>query len=170
VDDGLLIALEGALLGLLAEKNPSPPGMRQRCTALERMPKRFSMSRRTRLIVQRSTPYPAAFGWARSASRSSSICPAAHPAGSASLAQDMRKPSMPDFRKTSRQRYTVCRGAPSARTTSTGLLPPSNSRPARTPRLAASSTLAAMITPRCNADIHRTHRGKKVVMLLGNPL
>jgi len=59
---------------------------------------------------------------------------------------------------TSRQRYTVCRGAPKIRATSGGLLPASSSRPARTRRFTAWSSLGfVMRLARHHNDIDIAH-------------
>jgi hypothetical protein len=79
-----------------------------------------------------------------------------------------RRPSMPFSCNTPSQRYTVCRGAPTLAATSTGFLPLSSSRPARTRRLAASSIFATMTPPRCNPDIDITHQREKGCLRLRN--
>src|SRR5690606_1256091 len=66
--------------GFWLEK-PNRPSSRQTCTSLNRTPKRFSMTWRTRLSVHRSVPNPELCAPFRSASRSSWYCSALSCAG-----------------------------------------------------------------------------------------
>src|SRR5437773_5222799 len=139
---------------------PNCPSKRQTWTSLYCTPNSRSIHSRTRLSVHSGVAKPCAVAPSSSATYSCDNSAAPSCAGRPPLLMS-RSASIPPTLSTSRQRYTVCRGAPTMRATSGGLLPASSSRPARTRRLIASSSLLlAMPLPRHHNDIGITHDGQ----------
>src|SRR6478672_737732 len=103
-------------------ENPNCPSNRQMWTSLYRTPNSRSIHKRTRLSVHSGVVKPCSSGPSSNATYSRDNSAAPSRAGRPPLLMS-RNASIPCASSTSRQRYTVCRGAPTARATSGGVFP-----------------------------------------------